>query len=165
MPSATEDRDEIRQLMYRYGHCWDNFDAQGWADVFIEDGVYWEGGGPIIKGRDELVAYAQDTSPLFSGRFHIVTNQLIDVEGDEAKAHSYFCIIEGLNPCLTGTYDDDVIRTPQGWRFAKRVVTVLHPAGFPIAGNDMASWVFSPGVGGGAQHRSMWRKLQYQVQV
>src|SRR5439155_19896205 len=73
MPSVTEDRDEIRQLMYRYGHTWDNLDAQGWADVFTEDGIYWEGGGPVIKGRYELIAYAQDTAPRFSGRFHIVT--------------------------------------------------------------------------------------------
>jgi uncharacterized protein (TIGR02246 family) len=159
------DREEIRQLMYRYGHTWDNFDTQGWAGVFTDDGIYWEGGGPIITGREALVSYAQDTAPRFSGRFHIVANQLVEVEGDKAKAHSYFLIVEGLTPCLSGTYDDDVVRTPGGWRFAKRVVTVLHPAGFPIAGNDLAAWIFSPGFGGGWQHRSQWRTTQYSVRL
>lgn len=177
MPSVSDneirqlvDRDEIRQLMYRYGHTWDNQDFQGWADVFIEDGTYWEGGGPVLKGREALISYAQDTSPRFSGRFHIQANQYVAVDGDRAKAHSYFLIVEGLNPCLSGTYDDDVVRTPRGWRFEKRVVTCLFPEGFPIAGNDMAAWFFSepgwnstPGIGGGWQHRSQWRLSQYNL--
>lgn len=163
MPSVYEDRDDIRQLMYRYGHTWDNQDFQGWTNVFTEDATYWEGGGPIIKGHKELYSYCQDTSPRFAGRFHVVTNQLIEVDGDTAKAHSYFLIVEGLNPCLSGTYDDDVVRTKDGWRFHQRIVTCLFPGGFPIAGNDMASWVFTEGNGGGWQHRSHWRGLQYSV--
>jgi ketosteroid isomerase-like protein len=170
MPSAKQDeirqlldREEIRQLMYKYGHKWDNLDFEGWADVFTEDGTYWEGGGPVIKGREALISYAEDTGPRFSGRFHIVANQYVDVDGDTAKAHSYFLIVEGLNPCLSGTYDDEVVRTRDGWRFAKRVVTCLFPAGFPIAGNDMAAWMFSPSAGGGWQHRSQWRANQYHL--
>ncbi len=170
MPSAKEDaiqrlidREEIRQLMYRYGHTWDNLDFEGWANVFTEDGTYWEGGGPVLKGREALLSYAQDTGPRFNGRFHIVANQYVVVDGDTAKAHSYFLIVEGLMPCLSGTYDDDVVRRPEGWRFAQRVVTCLYPAGFPIAGNDMAAWLFSPEVGGGWQHRSKWRGNQYNL--
>ena len=29
------DRDQIRQLMYKYAHCWDNLDHQGWVDCFL----------------------------------------------------------------------------------------------------------------------------------
>ena len=57
------DRDEIRQLMYKYAHCWDNLDFRGWASCFTEDGVYWEGSGLIFKGYEELLSYCQDTSP------------------------------------------------------------------------------------------------------
>lgn len=161
MPSVVEDSFEIQQLMYRYGHTWDNLDYEGWANVFTEDGVYWEGGGPIVRGRQDLINYASITSPRYSGRFHIVANQLIDVEGDNAKAHSYFTIIDGLTPVLNGSYDDRVVRTPDGWRFAKRTVTCLAPEGFPIESDDMASWIFSPSVGGGWQHRFQWRAAQY----
>jgi len=170
MPSVTENRDEITQNMYRYGHTWDNQDAEGWADVFTEDGYYYDGGGKEVVGREALVAYARQFGPDYSGRFHIVTNPFIAVEGDTAKAHSYFLIVEGLTPCLSGTYDDQVVRTPKGWRIKRRVVSVLHPAEFvdvsgayggapgtrykfPIAGHDMAAWVLSPSAGGGWQHR------------
>jgi len=157
------DRDEIRQLMYRYGHCWDNLDFQGWAEVFADDGVYWEGGGPVFKGHAELVSYAQDTAPRVNGRFHLQMNQYVVVDGDTAKAHSYMMVVEGLTPIRSGTYDDELVRTDKGWRFAKRVVSCLYPNGLPIAGNDMAAWMFSPEVGGGWQHRSKWRALQYNL--
>ena len=32
MPTVTEDRDEILQLLYRVNHTIDNGDAEGWAD-------------------------------------------------------------------------------------------------------------------------------------
>ena len=45
--------------MYKYAHCWDNLDFQGWVDCFREEeGVYWEGGGPVLTGYEELLAYA-----------------------------------------------------------------------------------------------------------
>lgn len=158
------DRDEIRQLMYKYAHCWDNLDFQGWVDCFREEvGVYWEGGGPVLTGHGELLAYAQETAPRVQGRFHLQLNQYVQVDGDTAKAHSYCLIIEGLKAVRSGTYDDDLVRTDKGWQFAKRTVTCLYPAILPIAGNDMAAWLFSPEAGGGWQHRSKWRQKQYNL--
>ena len=158
------DRDEIRQLMYKYAHCWDNLDFQGWVDCFREEeGVYWEGGGPVLTGYEELLAYAQETAPRVQGRFHLQLNQYVQVGGDVAKAHSYCLIIEGLKAVRSGTYDDDLVRTDKGWQFAKRTVTCLYPAILPIAGKDMAAWLFSSEAGGGWQHRSKWRQKQYNL--
>ena len=158
------DRDEIRQLMYKYAHCWDNLDFQGWVDCFREEeGVYWEGGGPVLTGYEELLAYAEETAPRVQGRFHLQLNQYVQVDGDAAKAHSYCLIIEGLKAVRSGTYDDDLVRTDKGWQFAKRTVTCLYPAILPIAGKDMAAWLFSPEAGGGWQHRSKWRQKQYNL--
>jgi hypothetical protein len=151
MPSVTEDQLEIMQLMYRYGHTWDNLDAEGWAGVFTDDGYYYTGGGQDVIGREALTSYAKEFGPRYSGRFHMVTNPLIAVEGDAAKAHAYFLILEGLVPVLTGTYDDEMVRTPQGWRFAKRAVTILGPGGYPPASHEMAAGLLSPRLG--LQHR------------
>jgi hypothetical protein len=90
-------------------------------------------------------------------------NQYVAVEGDTARAHSYLLIVEQLTPVRSGTYDDELVRTDAGWKFAKRTVTCLYPAFLPIAGNDMAAWLFSAEVGGGWQHRSKWRQLQYNL--
>jgi hypothetical protein len=150
--------------MYKYAHCWDNLDFEGWAKCFEEnEGVYWEGGGPVFKGHEELVSYARDTAPRVQGRFHLQLNQYVEVENDTAKAHSYCFVMEGLVAVRSGTYDDRLIRTDDGWRFAKRTVTCLYPAFLPIEGNDMAAWLFSSEVGGGWQHRSKWRQLQYNL--
>ena len=157
------DRDEVRQLMYKYAHCWDNLDFQGWVDCFGKDGVYWEGGGPVLTGQEELLAYAQETAPRVQGRFHLQLNQYVQVDGDTAKAHSYCLIIEGLKAVRSGTYDDELVRTNKRWQFARRTVTCLYPAILPIAGTDMAAWFFSPEVGGGWQHRSKWRQKQYNL--
>lgn len=157
------DRDQIRQLAYKYAHCWDNLDFHGWASCFAPDGVYWEGGGPVFKGYDELRSYAEDTAPRVQGRFHLQMNQYVEVEGDTAKAHTYALIVEELTPVRSGTYDDRLVRTEDGWKFTKRTVTCLYPSFLPIEGNDMAAWLFSPEVKGGWQHRSKWRQQQYNL--
>lgn len=158
------DRDQIRQLMYKYAHCWDNLDHEGWVDCFLEgEGVYWEGGGPVLKGHEELLAYAEETAPRTQGKFHLQLNQYVAVDGDTAKAHSYAFIIEGLTGNRAGTYDDDLVRTDKGWKFLTRTVTCLYPSILPIAGRDMAAWLFSEEAKGGWQHRSKWRQKQYKL--
>lgn len=157
------DRDEIRQLMYKYAHCWDNLDFHGWASCFTPDGEYYEGGGQYPIGYDELRSYAEETSPRVQGRFHLQMNQYVEVNGDTANAHSYLFIVEKLTPVRSGTYDDRVVRTDEGWKFSKRTVTCLYPSYLPIESKELASWLFSPEVGGGWQHRSKWRAQQYNL--
>jgi 3-phenylpropionate/cinnamic acid dioxygenase small subunit len=116
MPSITEDRDEILQLLYRYNHAIDSGDARGWANTFTEDGVF-DVGGQVMSGRDELVKFASDVH----GLRHMVVNPLVDVAGDAATVRAYFVVFQGTAPLVVGTYEDEVVRTPEGWRFAKRV--------------------------------------------
>src|SRR5271155_1929261 len=73
------DRDDIRQLMYKYAHCWDNLDFRGWATCFTPDGVYYDGGGPVLTGYDELLSYCEETSPRVQGRYHLQMNQYVQV--------------------------------------------------------------------------------------
>ena len=87
------DRDQIRQLAYKYAHCWDNLDFHGWASCFAPDGVYWEGGGPVFKGYDELRSYAEDTAPRVQGRFHLQMNQYVEVDGDTATGRCRACVL------------------------------------------------------------------------
>jgi ketosteroid isomerase-like protein len=125
MPSVTEDRDEILQLLYRYNHAIDSGDAEGWADTFTEDAVFDAfGGGEVITGREGLLAFAASVQ----GIRHVVMNPLIDVSGDTAKVRAYLMFLMGATIAGVGVYDDEVVRTPQGWRFAKRVFTADPPA-------------------------------------
>ena len=118
MPSTAEDRDEILQLMYRYNHAIDSGDAPGWAATFTADGVF-DVAGQLRSGRDELIAFAASVH----GLRHTVANPVIDVTGDAATARAYFVVFQGTGLAAIGTYQDEVVRTPDGWRFAKRVST------------------------------------------
>jgi uncharacterized protein (TIGR02246 family) len=118
MPSTTEDRDEILQLMYRYNHAIDGGDVTGWAATFTADGVF-DVAGQVRAGRDELIAFAASVH----GYRHTVVNPVIDVVGDAATVRAYFVVYQGTAVAGTGTYEDEVVRTPDGWRFAKRVST------------------------------------------
>ena len=118
MPSITEDRDEILQLMYRYNHLIDSGDAPAWAATFTADGVF-DVAGQVRSGRNELITFAAGES----GHRHVVVNPVIDVTGDTASVRAYFIVYQRTALVATGTYRDEVVRTPDGWRFAKRVST------------------------------------------
>lgn len=58
---------------------------------------------------------------------HRITNQVIAMEGDTAMVRSYVDALilaadgSGANP--VGYYDDNVVRTEDGWRIARRRYT------------------------------------------
>jgi hypothetical protein len=116
MPSTIEDRDSILQLMYRYNHAIDGGDADGWAATFTDDGAL-DAAGHVIAGRDELVSFAKGVH----GMRHVVVNPVVEVDGDTASVAAYIVVYRGLTPTTIGTYADEVVRTPGGWRFQRRV--------------------------------------------
>ena len=122
MHSLTEDRDEILQLLYRYNHAIDSGDAEGWADTFTEDGSL-DAAGQLISGREGLVEFASSVR----GLRHLVANPVVDISGDAATVRAYLLVFMGTAPAMIGTYEDEVVRTPAGWRFAKRQFTVDPP--------------------------------------
>lgn len=123
MPSAAEDRDEITQLLYRYNHTIDSGDVEAWADTFTPDGVF-DQNGPMLAGREAL----RDFALTVHGFRHALVNPLIDVAGDEATARSYLYAFRGTTVVVTAIYEDLIVRTPDGWRFAKRTCIVDPPS-------------------------------------
>jgi hypothetical protein len=119
MSTATEDRDNIRQLLARYNHFIDSHDDEGWAGLFTADGVFDTGGEPFV-GREALRKFAASVP---AGLRHVVVNEVIDVGGDEANALAYLLLFAGTPRALAmcGTYEDTLRRTPDGWRFSRRV--------------------------------------------
>ena len=99
MPSITEDRDEILQLMYRYNHLIDSGDAPAWAATFTADGVF-DVAGQVRSGRNELITFAAGES----GHRHVVVNPVIDVTGDTASVRAYFIVYQRTALVATGTY-------------------------------------------------------------
>ncbi len=123
MPTATEDRDEILQLLYRYNHAIDGGRPDEWADTFTPDGVL-EAGTNVFTGRDELAAFAKSAG----GMRHMLVNPLVELAGDTAHVSAYLMAVRGGAILAVGAYDDQLARTDAGWRFVKRVFTADAPA-------------------------------------
>lgn len=120
---------EIQQLLARYVFAIDAKDFDRLDAVFTEDAVidYTATGGVVVAyaGLKRWLAQALSAFPLTQ---HHIGLPLIDLDGNRAKARTML-----FNPMLQrvedgeqmffvgGTYVDDLVRTPSGWRIARRV--------------------------------------------
>ncbi|MEI9851324.1 MAG: nuclear transport factor 2 family protein [Sphingomonas sp.] len=128
---ALEDIEAIRMLCADYGRMLDAKDFQGYAALFAEDGE-WTGVGAFgtLKGRDRIARFMTETfgNGASAPCVHLMTNFRIAAAGDTASAWSRWTLIErrGEGPALVyaGHYDDSLVRTAEGWRFARRAVSV-----------------------------------------
>lgn len=129
MSLDTDDRLAIAELLSLYGHL---IDTQRWTDldqVFTQDAVFdaSDFGKPIFRSLDELRSdWAADMSqhPLA----HHATNIVMSVVDDGTVR----VMSKGLGVGDGGrvgsvTYDDLVVRTPDGWRLSHRHATLRRP--------------------------------------
>jgi acetyl esterase/lipase len=134
------DHIEIQQLYARYSHTIDSGDAKGWADTFTEDGV-WRSETTCYRGSEQLAAFAETSRNLLGGYRHVQTNMLLSPTAEGVEGSSYLLFLQpdpGRNaPTIinSGVYQDTLVRTPAGWRFAVRklVVDVLPATPAPAA--------------------------------
>ena len=62
MPSLLEEKDAIRDLMYRYCFTSDRAgDPDGWAALFTEDGI-WESDEARLEGREQMRRFFGDSA-------------------------------------------------------------------------------------------------------
>jgi hypothetical protein len=122
---------DVTRLIHQY--VWAN-DAQDWdlcASLYTEDAVFRRpsGGDPVV-GRAAILASFTARPP--RAQRHVMANTLVEVVSDnEATAKSVIVlymgdmVAEGLpaqdpRSPLIGTFEDRVVKTGDGWRFAER---------------------------------------------
>jgi uncharacterized protein (TIGR02246 family) len=120
------DRTKILELTARYNRCYDEGDAEAFADLFTDDGVMDVEGGFRVEGREGLV---QMCAHMPWGIMHVTTDAIVEVHGDTATQRLTLMVLrragadgEGSVSTLTtsGRYTDDLVRTADGWRFKTR---------------------------------------------
>jgi uncharacterized protein (TIGR02246 family) len=124
-----EDVEAIRRLIMDYGRHLDARDIRAYADLFAEDGT-WSGGNGTFEGREAIyeamsAAFGAGSTAEWTSNFHILGNEVIDLEGDAATAISRWMFTRpGANGApeiiLAGRYRDAFVRTPAGWRIKSR---------------------------------------------
>jgi hypothetical protein len=131
MGAEISDILEIRDLAYQYAQAVDRHDSEAFAGAFLDNGVLC-GSGYLSEGREQLLRVPQFTAKRWLKTFHAVHNHRIAVDGDKATGEVY-CIahhfreVEGsghTDHVMVIRYLDDYVRTPNGWRFARRELNV-----------------------------------------
>jgi 3-phenylpropionate/cinnamic acid dioxygenase small subunit len=121
---TTEDRLAITDVINLHGHLTDRGDFDGLTALFTDDVSYdvsAVGGGVmvgLVEARKAALALG-DANPLA----HHVTNVVVEEAGaDTARALSKYLGVRSDGSVGSGTYEDELRRTADGWRITARVV-------------------------------------------
>lgn len=127
--AEISDRLEIQQLLVDYSTAIDNRRFDDLDRVFTPDAYidYTELGG-IAGTYPDIKAWLAEVLPNFPAYFHMLGNFDIRIDGDTASSRTIL-----FNPMKLGNddqvmfcglwYDDEFIRTADGWRMTRRVET------------------------------------------
>ena len=136
------DRLAIIELTSKYAHLVDTKQLNKLLNLFAEDAVFDETnvGADLerCKGRDAIRAYFDNQIQALAGCFHLTGNHIIDeiVETGARGTCSVSCdaiFKNGESIHVDAWYDDTYVRTPDGWKFASRVVRLYVDAAAAVA--------------------------------
>jgi uncharacterized protein (TIGR02246 family) len=126
-----EDKDAIRDLLTSYGKLLDSGDWVGYSKLFARQGT-WTGSFGTATGPDEILAMLRKSmgavpayNPDKVRSLHLLTNYVIQVDGDRATATSRWTNFartddNKLVPRLAGHYEDVLVREDGRWKFLSR---------------------------------------------
>jgi hypothetical protein len=135
-----EDRTDIERLLMEYGRSLDNRDFVTYSRLFASNGE-WSGTLGTHRGPAAIQAAMEKS---FAGaadipkgtNYHLLTNVIIDLDGDRAKAESKwaFVTLEENKPphvAFAGRYEDSLIRENGQWKFLRRVAKAAREVSTP----------------------------------
>lgn len=139
-----EAESDIRRVLIEYGKYLDTRNYAAYASLFTEDGV-WTGGLGSFTSRAAiekmLVDYIGTPEPGFVNKssYHMMTNPLIEIDGNRAKVESKFLFwtatVDGLpQPSHSGRYVDEFVKVGGEWKIARRTAWGELPYLDPTAG-------------------------------
>ena len=125
------DEHDIAKVLVRYATGIDRRDWDLFRTCFTEDVLAEYEGLDPWRSVEEITESMAMSHADMGHTMHQLSNLAITVDGDTATARSYVDAIlmaadgqSGLNP--RGFYDDELVRTPVGWRIAHRRFTSVH---------------------------------------
>jgi ketosteroid isomerase-like protein len=136
--SEREDQQDIAGVLLRYATGIDRRDWPLFRTVFTDDCELDYGEIGSFKGVDAVTEFMQQAHAMAGHTMHRLTNQVIAVDGDTAEARTYVDALimlsdnsSGVN--AAGFYDDELVRTDDGWRVVRRhfVQVRVAPIGQP----------------------------------
>ena len=140
---GLSDRLEIEELVRRYAWAIDTDDYELLDTCFLPDAHldYVSSGGE--KGAyPEVRAWLEQVLSTFVYKQHFVSNHRATIDGDRAEATTYVYNPNAMrNPdgsllrfTVGAWYRDELVRTDEGWRIAKRVEETVFAEGIELPG-------------------------------
>jgi 3-phenylpropionate/cinnamic acid dioxygenase small subunit len=131
--TESDDRQDISDLLVRYATGIDRRDWPLFRTVFTDDCELDYGEIGAWKGVEAVAKFMEQVHAMAGHTLHRLSNQVITVDGDRATARTYVdaLIMAGDNASGgagvngIGFYDDDIVRTHDGWRINRRRFTVV----------------------------------------
>jgi 3-phenylpropionate/cinnamic acid dioxygenase small subunit len=133
--TERDDRQEISDLLVRYATGIDRRDWPLFRTVFTEGCELDYGEIGVWKGVDAVTDFMEQAHAMAGHTMHRLTNQVITIEGDIATTRTYIDGVIMLSDNQAGVnalgfYDDEVVRTADGWRIARRRFTQVRVSTF-----------------------------------
>ena len=128
--AEISDRFEIQQLLIDYSTAIDQRRFDDLDRVFTPDAyIDYRAAGGIDGGFPDVKAWLAEVLPNFPAYSHMLGNFDVRIDGDTASSRT-IC----FNPMVLNAeakqvlfigiwYDDEFVRTPDGWRMSRRVET------------------------------------------
>jgi hypothetical protein len=137
MSDRYRDRADIIDLAVRYTWALDTKHIDGLDDVFLADATATLRGVECAD-RDEIKARIGGAILRLDRTQHLIGNHQVTVDGDEGTHRCHLHgqhVLEGAdggdNYIVGGYYEDRVVRGPDGWRIAHRLMQQTWTAGNP----------------------------------
>lgn len=124
------DRQDICDLLVRYATGIDRRDWVLFRTCFTDDCVADYGDIGVWHGAEAITAWMERSHAGCGHTMHRITNQQLSPNGDGVTARSYVdSIVMGPDNesgvRAVGYYDDEIVRTDDGWRVARRRFTIV----------------------------------------
>ena len=134
---ATGNHGDIIDLTIAY--CW-ALDERNWdalRNVFLAEAQAELGAG-VENGVDAIITRVSGVLTPLDASQHFVSNHQVAVDGDRATCRCYLhaqhvrkAAAGGRLYLVAGGYEDELVRTPAGWRIGHRRLVVVWTEGNP----------------------------------
>lgn len=129
-PHEISDLLDIQQVAARYMSFTARKEQDRWLEVFTADGIYNAFGTPYTL--DDFPALLKSAPP---GQY-IGNVPIVDLDGDTATGVQHFVFVDQeTHEMRLAWYDDEYVRTPDGWRIRRRSTTFMRRSGGFDSGN------------------------------
>lgn len=138
MSLSSDDILALQALVHRYALAATDCDADAWAALFTDDGM-WERRQPAagtrydegitVAGREALRRFAAENLKPEAREAYVVTNCVVDGHGDAARGRCTVIVYDlAKSPpgvFLVVDFTDEFARGVDGWRIARRSAALI----------------------------------------